>query len=274
MPSNPWGPDAYKGSRRKRRYFEGWYFKQVSADFSEPWSFIPGIAKGEEKGEGYAFVQAIDGRSGRTWWFEYPLEAFEASKRDMDIRVGREPIFREGRGPRSARRRRGAPRRAPLRRIPPPPLPPPLPRSHGSLRFPPLHGMQARPRLPGPPGRGRLRDRGPEHRHGRRPGLHREGLGLLDALELDLDAVQQLPLEGRFLHALDRAHSLAGRGLHGLPLRGSAWAADSFARPRTPAPGWRMSASRTAASAWRSRAKAPGSSCTPRDRGEGSYVRP
>jgi tocopherol cyclase len=33
-------------------------------------------------------VQAIEGRVGRTWWFEYPLGAFKASNRNLDIRVG------------------------------------------------------------------------------------------------------------------------------------------------------------------------------------------
>jgi hypothetical protein len=87
MPAWPWN-EYYKGAKRKRRYFEGWYFKQVSADRSEIWSFIPGISRGEEAGEGYSFVQVIEGRSGRTWWFEYPLEAFRASTDRLDIRVG------------------------------------------------------------------------------------------------------------------------------------------------------------------------------------------
>jgi tocopherol cyclase len=85
---NPWNPEAYQGSGKKRRYFEGWYFKQVSADFSEAWAFIPGISRGESPEEGCSFVQAIEGRRGRTWWFEYPLGEFEASSRDLDIRVG------------------------------------------------------------------------------------------------------------------------------------------------------------------------------------------
>ena len=88
MAYNPWRQGCYQGGNRKRRYFEGWYFKHVSADFSQSWSFIPGISRGETKGEGYSFVQAIEGRAGRTWWFEYPLSAFEASSRSLDIRVG------------------------------------------------------------------------------------------------------------------------------------------------------------------------------------------
>jgi hypothetical protein len=88
MAYNPWRQGLYQGGNKKRRYFEGWYFKHVSADFSHSWSFIPGISRGETEGEGYSFVQAIDGRTGRTWWFEYPLRAFEASTRSLDIRVG------------------------------------------------------------------------------------------------------------------------------------------------------------------------------------------
>lgn len=87
MPAWPWN-EYYKGARRKRRYFEGWYFKQVSADFTEIWSFIPGISRGESEDEGYSFVQAIEGRTGTTWWFEYPLDAFRASSDRLDIRVG------------------------------------------------------------------------------------------------------------------------------------------------------------------------------------------
>jgi tocopherol cyclase len=88
MPNDPWRQEPYQGSRRRRRYFEGWYFKQVSADPSEAWAFIPGISRGEAPGEGCSFVQAIEGRRGRTWWFEYPLSEFEASSRSLDIRVG------------------------------------------------------------------------------------------------------------------------------------------------------------------------------------------
>jgi tocopherol cyclase len=88
--------EYYKGGRRQRRYFEGWYFKQVSADRSEIWSFIPGISMGEKKGEGYCFVQAIEGRGGRTWWFQLPLSDFEASADALDIRVGRSRFTESG----------------------------------------------------------------------------------------------------------------------------------------------------------------------------------
>ncbi len=85
---NPWRSAPYQGARKKRSYFEGWYFKQVSADRSEAWSFIPGISRGEREGEGYSFVQAIEGRTGRTWWFQYPLEEFFGAEDRLELRVG------------------------------------------------------------------------------------------------------------------------------------------------------------------------------------------
>jgi tocopherol cyclase len=95
MPRSLWN-EFYKGSTRKRRYFEGWYFKQVSADRSEIWSFIPGISRGEARGEGYCFVQVIEGGTGRTWWFQYPLEEFQASSDELDIRVGKNRFTESG----------------------------------------------------------------------------------------------------------------------------------------------------------------------------------
>ncbi|MBL8968314.1 MAG: hypothetical protein JNG85_15005 [Spirochaetaceae bacterium] len=91
-----WKPEVYQGARKRRRYFEGWYFKQVTAGAAESWSFIPGIARGEASGEGYSFVQAIEGATARSWWFEYPLAAFEASRRELRIRVGGNEFSRGG----------------------------------------------------------------------------------------------------------------------------------------------------------------------------------
>jgi tocopherol cyclase len=95
MPRWLWN-EYYKGKRKTRRYFEGWYFKQVSADLGEIWSFIPGISRGEKAGEGYSFVQVIEGRSGRTWWFQYPLEDFSASSARLEIKIGKNLFTRAG----------------------------------------------------------------------------------------------------------------------------------------------------------------------------------
>ena len=120
MPRSPWN-EYYKGLRRKRRYFEGWYFKQVSADRTEAWSFIPGISRGETEGEGYAFVQAIEGRTGRTWWFQHPIEDFAASESSLDLNVGPSRFSSSGIVLELEGGGRELPRRAALRSLQAPP---------------------------------------------------------------------------------------------------------------------------------------------------------
>ncbi|PKL07040.1 MAG: hypothetical protein CVV53_01295 [Spirochaetae bacterium HGW-Spirochaetae-9] len=85
---NLWSPASFQGKSRKRRYFEGWYFKHSGGIEKGVWSFIPGIALGDEPGSGYSFVQVIEGKSGRSWWFQYPIEEFHAAESGLEIRVG------------------------------------------------------------------------------------------------------------------------------------------------------------------------------------------
>lgn len=80
-------PERFQGRFRRRSYFEGWYFKQVSADASAAWSFIPGVSFGPD-GRGEAFVQAIDGSTGTAEWYPYPVAAFSAARGRFEVRVG------------------------------------------------------------------------------------------------------------------------------------------------------------------------------------------
>ena len=84
---NIWLPESFQGKNKKRNYFEGWYFKHSAGIAKGVFSFIPGIALGPD-GEGYSFVQVIEGRTGRSWWFQYPLNAFSAAERGLEISVG------------------------------------------------------------------------------------------------------------------------------------------------------------------------------------------
>jgi len=79
-------PGVFQGNLKSENYFEGWYFKQVTADLCQVWSFIPGIAL--TPGGRSAFIQVIDGITGQTNWFEYPLDSFSFDKSEMKIRVG------------------------------------------------------------------------------------------------------------------------------------------------------------------------------------------
>jgi tocopherol cyclase len=78
----PW---TFQGSLRARRYFEGWYFKHVSGDRRQVWSFIPGISlSGKDR---YAFIQVLNGITGEVWIFESAITSFHASRKELEIQV-------------------------------------------------------------------------------------------------------------------------------------------------------------------------------------------
>ena len=87
-------PVFFQGSLRARRYFEGWYFKHVSADRRSVYALIPGISLSPQGSK--SFVQLIDGATGATRWFEYPLEAFEFSRDRFEVRVAGSRFSLEG----------------------------------------------------------------------------------------------------------------------------------------------------------------------------------
>jgi len=93
----PLFPVLYQGAAKRSGYFEGWYFKQTSsvsdgsARGARAISFIPGISRaraGSPAGD-MAFVQMIDGASGSTRYFPFPVEAFSADDSPFEVRVGR-----------------------------------------------------------------------------------------------------------------------------------------------------------------------------------------
>jgi hypothetical protein len=80
-------PIVFQGNLRRRRYFEGWYFKHMAADGGAVFSFIPGISLTPRGST--AFVQVIDGATGRTRWFPYPVDAFSYSRDEFGVSVGK-----------------------------------------------------------------------------------------------------------------------------------------------------------------------------------------
>jgi hypothetical protein len=80
-----WNPEWFQGSRRKEKYFEGWYFKNVSQDGEYCWSFIPGVSLVGVNAN--SFIQAINGKTGETYYFRFPAEDFSFSKKGFEIRI-------------------------------------------------------------------------------------------------------------------------------------------------------------------------------------------
>ncbi len=87
-------PSNFQGNLKKKNYFEGWFLKHVTADRENVLSVIPGIALNST--DPHAFIQIIDGISGKTHYIPYPLDAFQWDPRDFRIRVGNSAFSLEG----------------------------------------------------------------------------------------------------------------------------------------------------------------------------------
>lgn len=81
-------PVWYHGHRKKPPFFEGWYFKCVTADENQKWAFIPGIFKNEEADKSHAFVQVLDGNTGSAYYHRYSANEFLAEEMAFDVQLG------------------------------------------------------------------------------------------------------------------------------------------------------------------------------------------
>ena len=85
-------PDMYHGHHKKPPFFEGWYFKVVSADESHRYAIIPGVFLGDD---GHAFVQILNGMTAESIYHRFPLESFWASEEDFEVRIGENVFYRQ-----------------------------------------------------------------------------------------------------------------------------------------------------------------------------------
>ncbi len=82
-----WNPDQFQGWGHNNRYFEGWYFKLVSADEQHAMAFIPGISMGEN-GDKHAFIQVMDGKACTAEYHRFDAADFRPSERGFEVSVG------------------------------------------------------------------------------------------------------------------------------------------------------------------------------------------
>lgn len=80
-------PHIFQGTHTRRPYFEGWYFKLVSADEQTRYAVIPGMFRGQDPATDHAFVQVLDGMSGRATYHQYPINAFRADTKKFHVQV-------------------------------------------------------------------------------------------------------------------------------------------------------------------------------------------
>lgn len=81
-------PAMFQGNKKRKKYFEGWYFKMVSADGSSILSVIPGISLSHNGEDQHAFIQIIDGKTANTFYYDFPIDDFEFSKDKFAVRIG------------------------------------------------------------------------------------------------------------------------------------------------------------------------------------------
>jgi len=81
-----YNPEIFQGNLKRKHYFEGWYFKQVTRDQSCTFSFIPGVSLVDNNP--HAFIQIMNGFTRSTDYIKYPLEEFTWDKRKLFLKVG------------------------------------------------------------------------------------------------------------------------------------------------------------------------------------------
>ncbi|MBK3518648.1 tocopherol cyclase family protein [Carboxylicivirga marina] len=79
-------PERYHGWGINRNYFEGWYYKVISADECHAFAFIPGIAM-DKQGQKHAFVQVLDGKNCEANYFRFPADSFVPRSDSFDVLI-------------------------------------------------------------------------------------------------------------------------------------------------------------------------------------------
>ena len=91
-----WNPAEYQGGHVSKRYFEGWYFKQVDAEGRQVVAIIPGVSYSADGTHSHAFVQVVSS-DGDMHYFAYPAEEFASdSSVPFGINVGPNTFSCEG----------------------------------------------------------------------------------------------------------------------------------------------------------------------------------
>lgn len=79
-------PEQYHGWGKRRNYFEGWYFKVISADERHAYAFIPGIAM-DTAGNKHSFIQVLDGKKKTAVYHKFSATAFIPAPKKFHLTV-------------------------------------------------------------------------------------------------------------------------------------------------------------------------------------------
>ena len=80
-------PEQFQGWDKKRKYFEGWYYKVVNVSETKAFAIIPGISIDEKRNK-QAFIQLLDGRKKTSQYFKFDGNDFDPKIGKLDISIG------------------------------------------------------------------------------------------------------------------------------------------------------------------------------------------
>lgn len=64
----------FQGTKKKKNYFEGWYYKNVTVDKKIAISIIPGISYTKDKDNNHAFIQIIETINHKSYYIKYDID--------------------------------------------------------------------------------------------------------------------------------------------------------------------------------------------------------
>jgi hypothetical protein len=80
-------PELFQGTKSRKKYFEGWYYKLVDAGEATILAVVPGIALGASHEDSHAFVQVFNGKTGDYSYFTFSLDDFRPASRSFEVRI-------------------------------------------------------------------------------------------------------------------------------------------------------------------------------------------
>ncbi len=80
-------PALYHGWGRRRKFFEGWYFKIINKSADRVYAIIPGISI-DKYGSKHSFIQFLDGNNLKSEYFKFGYEDFSSAKDKFEISIG------------------------------------------------------------------------------------------------------------------------------------------------------------------------------------------
>lgn len=86
--SNILHPNRYHGFVAQAPFFEGWYYKLVSANEDNRFAIIPGVYLAQEQANSHCFIQVFDSKAEEVRYHRYAFDSFKPSPDSFEIIIG------------------------------------------------------------------------------------------------------------------------------------------------------------------------------------------